>query len=372
MRTKLSVLAAVGLIALCGMSACTDDKGDTGSSPAGGVRAAGSGKVGVILPDTTTSQRWGTDDPKLLKAAFDAAEVPVDIQNAEGDKAQFQRIADSMIAGGVRVLMTVNLDSATGKVVLDKAKAAGIKTVDYDRLTLNGGADYYVSFDNEAVGKLQGNGLVQCLKEKRYATPLIADLNGSPTDNNATLFKAGYESVLQPRYDDGLYLKGPDQSIADWDNDEAAVVFREMWSQTGKKINGVLAANDGLANAAISVLKQDKMNGKVPVTGQDATVQGLQNILAGDQCMTVYKQIKQEADAAAALAIKLYKGEQPKLGEDDRVKDPESGSYVPAVLLAPKPIFLKDVNSVIADGFVEKKAVCAGRFAPLCTQNGIK
>ncbi|MFI7600924.1 sugar ABC transporter substrate-binding protein [Actinoplanes sp. NPDC049681] len=372
MRTKLLALAAVGLVALSGMSACTDDHGDAGSTPAGGVHAAGTGKVGVILPDTASSQRWGTDDPKLLKAAFDAAEVPVDIQNAQGDKAQFQRIADSMIAGGVRVLMTVNLDSATGKVVLDKARAVGVKTIDYDRLTLNGGADYYVSFDNEAVGKLQGNGLVQCLKEKNYPTPLIADLNGSPTDNNATLFKAGYESVLQPKYDAGEFLKGPDQSIADWNNDEAVVVFREMWAQTDKRINGVLAANDGLANAAISVLKHDKMNGKVPVTGQDATVQGLQNILAGDQCMTVYKQIKLEADAAAGLAIKLFKGEKPQLGKDDRVKDPESGSYVPAVLLQPKLILKKDVSSVIADGFVEKKAVCAGRFAPLCVQNGIK
>ncbi|MEV4638711.1 substrate-binding domain-containing protein [Actinoplanes sp. NPDC049548] len=373
MRTRLFAFAAVGLIALSGMSACTDDDGDKGATPAGAPRAAGGGKVGVILPDTTTSQRWGTDDPKLLKAAFDKAEVPVDIQNAQGDKAQFQRIADGMIAGGVRVLMIVNLDSATGKTVLDKARTAGIKTIDYDRLTLNGGADYHVSFNNEAVGKLQGEGLVKCLTEKGYPTPLVADLNGSPTDNNATQFKAGYESVLQPKYDSGTYLKGPDQSVADWDNDEAAVIFREMWAQTGKKINGVVAANDGLANAAISVLKKDKMNGKVPVTGQDATVQGLQNILAGDQCMTVYKPIEQEANAAADLAIKLFKGEQPKFAKDDKgIKDPESGAYVPSVLLTPKLILKKDVNSVIKDGFVEKKAVCAGRFAPLCVENGIK
>ncbi|BCJ54523.1 sugar ABC transporter substrate-binding protein [Actinoplanes sp. NBRC 14428] len=369
MRTKMAACAAVGLMALSAVSACTDDDGGTGSSSGGKARGGGAGKVGVILPDTTTSQRWGTDDPKLLKAAFDEAGVPVDIQNAEGDKAQFQRIADSMIAGGVRVLMIVNLDSATGKVVLDKARAADIKTIDYDRLTLNGAADYYVSFDNEAVGVLQGNGLVQCLKDKDYPTPLVADLNGSPTDNNATLFKQGYDSVLQPLYDSGEYLKGPDQSVTDWDNDEAGVVFGEMWAQTGKKINGVVAANDGLGNAAISVLKKDGMNGKVPVTGQDATVQGLQNILAGDQCMTVYKPIKQEADAAAALAIKLFRGEQAKAG--DQVKDPESGGYVPAVLLKPLPIFKKDVGSVIADGFVERKAVCAGRFAPLCEENDI-
>ncbi|MEU7901809.1 substrate-binding domain-containing protein [Actinoplanes sp. NPDC049118] len=371
MRTKMFALVAIGVIAFGGMAACTNDGNGGSSSDGGGTRGGGGGgKVGVILPDTTTSQRWGTDDPKLLKAAFDAADVPVDIQNAQGDKQKFQQIADGMIADGVKVLMIVNLDSGTGKAVLDKAKAAGVKTIDYDRLTLNGGADYYVSFNNEAVGRLQGNGLVRCLREKNYDTPLIADLNGSPTDNNATLFKAGYDEILQPHYDDGTFLKGPDQSVADWDNDEAGVVFQEMWNQTNNKINGVLAANDGLANAAIEVLKKSKMNGKVPVTGQDATVQGLQNILAGDQCMTVYKAIKKEADAAADLAIKLYKGEQ--VNGEDRVKDPESGAYVQSFLEDPQPIYKDNINVVIKDGFVEKKAVCSGRFAPMCKENGIK
>jgi D-xylose transport system substrate-binding protein len=366
-------LLAVGVLSLGGTAACTGDDGDAAASSGGGNNrggTSGSGKVGVILPDTTTSQRWGTDDPKLLKAAFDAADVPVDIQNAQGDKAKFQSIADSMIAGGVKVLMIVNLDSGTGKAVLDKAKAAGVKTIDYDRLTLNGGADYYVSFDNVEVGRLQGQGLVTCLAEQKVERPLVADLNGSPTDNNATEFKVGYESILQPKYDDGLYLKGPDQSVADWDNKEARVVFTEMWQQTGGAIKGVLAANDGLGNAAIEVLKKDKMNGKVPVTGQDATVQGLQNILAGDQCMTVYKQIKAEAQAAANLAIQLYKGERPTAKR--KVKDPESGAQVQAELLKPTPIFKNNISVVIKDGFVEKDALCAGRFAKLCKDNGIK
>ena len=372
MRTKMFALMAVGLLALGGTAACTGDDSDsgTGTDTAAARSGAGGGKVGVILPDTNSSQRWGTDDPKLLKEAFDAADVPVDIQNAQGSKEKFQQIAEGMIAGGVKVLMTTNQDSGTGKAVLEKAKAAGIKTIDYDRLTLNGGADYYVSFDNEAVGKLQGEGLVRCLAEKGYSTPLVADLNGSPTDNNATLFKDGYESVLQPKYDDGSLLKGPDQSVTDWDNKEAGVIFQQMWDQTGGNIKGVLAANDGLGNAAIEILKKYKLNGKVPVTGQDATVQGLQNILAGDQCMTVYKQIKKEAQAAAGLAIKLYKGEAPTTA--DRVKDPESGAYVAAVLLEPQAVYLDDVNAVIKDGFVERKAVCAGRFAALCTANKIK
>ena len=371
MRTKMFALLTVGVLAVGGTAACTDDNGGAGDSAGGSTRGgSGGGKVGVILPDTTTSQRWGTDDPKLLKAAFDAADVPVDIQNAQGDKAKFQQIADGMIAGGVKVLITVNLDSGTGKAVLDKAKAAGVKTIDYDRLTLNGGANYYVSFDNVGVGKLQGEGLVRCLNQKNAKDPLVANLNGSPSDNNASLFAEGAETVLRPRYDDGTFLKGPDQSVADWNNKEAGVVFTEMWQQTDKKIGAVLAANDGLANAAIEVLKKDGRNGEVPVTGQDATVQGLQNILAGDQCMTVYKEIKKEADAAADLAIKLFKGQQPTVA--GRVKDPESGAYVQSVLLAPRAIFKKDVGSVIKDGFVDREAVCAGRFAKLCRTNDIR
>jgi D-xylose transport system substrate-binding protein len=371
MRRKMCALAAVGLFVLGGTTACTDDggSGDSTATDTGTRGGAGSGKVGVILPDTTSSQRWGTDDPKFLKAAFDAADVPVDIQNAQGSTQKFQQIAEGMIAGGVKVLMTVNLDSGTGRVVVQKAKAAGVKTIDYDRLTLNGGADFYVSFDNVAVGVLQGNGLVRCLGQKNYTLPLVADLNGSPTDNNATLFKQGYESVLQAKYDDGSYIKGPDQSVPDWNNKEAGTIFQQMWDQTGGKIKGVLAANDGLGNAAINVLKKYRLNGDIPVTGQDATVEGLQNILAGDQCMTVYKPIRAEAQAAADLAIKLFKDEAPTT--KDRVKDPESGAYVNAVLLQPRAIFKADVSSVIKDGFVERKAVCTGRFAALCEANDI-
>ena len=201
------------------------------------------------------------------------------------------------------------------------------------------------------------------------STPNIAELNGSPTDNNATLFKQGYDSVLKPKYDDGTFVKGPDQSVPDWDNAKAGTIFEQMLTEN-KNIKGVLAANDGLGNAAISVLKKNKLNGQVPVTGQDATVQGLQNILAGDQCMTVYKAIKQEADAASALAISLAKGEKPTTATGV-TKDVESGKDVPSVLLTPKSITKETVKDVIADGFVTKEAVCTGNFAKLCTDNGI-
>ena len=369
MRKGMFALAAVGLLAVGSVAACGGDDGTgTGSGTTGGGTAA-TGKVGIILPDTKSSQRWGTDDPKFLKAAFDAAGVQYDIQNAQGDKSQFQTIADGMISSGVKVLMIVNLDSGTGKAVLEKAKAAGIATIDYDRLTLSGGANYYVSFDNVKVGELQGQGLVDCLTKSGVTKPVVAELNGSPTDNNATLFKQGYDSVLKPKYDDGTFVKGPDQSVPDWDNTQAGTIFEQMLTEN-KNIKGVLAANDGLGNAAISVLKKNKLNGQVPVTGQDATVQGLQNILAGDQCMTVYKAIKQEADAAASLAISLAKGEKPTTATGT-TKDPESGADVPSVLLTPKSITKETVKDVIADGFVTKEAVCTGDFAKLCTDSGI-
>jgi len=367
MRKGLFALAAVGLLATGSMAACGDDSGtgSTGGSSAG----ASVGKVGVILPDTASSARWATDDIKYLKAAFDAAGVTADIQNAQGDKSQFQTIADGMISSGVKVLMIVNLDSGTGKAVLDKAKAAGIATIDYDRLTLSGGANYYVSFDNVKVGELQGQGLVDCLTAKKYTKPKVAELNGSPTDNNATLFAQGYNSVLDPKYADGTFVKGPNQSAPDWDNAQGGTIFEQMLT-ANKDIKGVLAANDGLGNAVISVLKKNKLNGQVPVTGQDATVQGLQNILAGDQCMTVYKAIKQEADAAAGLAISLAKGEKPTTATGTTT-DPESKATIPSVLLTPKSITAETVKDVVADGFVTKDALCTGSYAALCTKYGI-
>jgi D-xylose transport system substrate-binding protein len=359
-------LAAVGLLAVGGVAACGG--GDNGSSGTSGGGSS-TGKVGIILPDTKSSQRWGTDDPKFLKQAFDAAGVPVDIQNAQGDKQAFQTIADGMISSGVKVLMIVNLDSGTGKAVLDKAKAAGIATIDYDRLTLNGGANYYVSFDNVKVGELQGKGLVDCLTAKKYSKPKVAEVNGSPTDNNATLFAQGYNSVLDPKYADGTFVKGPNQSVPDWDNAQAGTIFEQMLTEN-KDIKGVLAANDGLGNAVISVLKKNKLNGTVPVTGQDATVQGLQNILAGDQCMTVYKAIKKEADAAAELGIALAKGQKPTTATGS-VKDPESGAAVPSVLLIPQPITKENVKDVVADGFVTKEALCTANYAKLCADAGV-
>ncbi|TDC57470.1 sugar ABC transporter substrate-binding protein [Micromonospora sp. KC207] len=365
MRKGFLTFAAVGLLATGSVAAC-------GENSDGGNQAGSSDKkpkIGVILPDSKSSARWEGADRKYLEAAFKAANVKYDIQNAQGDKTAFQTIADQMITNGVTTLMIVNLDSGTGKAVLDKAKSQGIATIDYDRLTLGGSAQYYVSFDNEAVGKLQGEGLAKCLTDKGVKNPAIAYLNGSPTDNNATLFKSGYDSVLKPKFDSKEYTKVADDSVPDWDNTQAATIFEQQLTKAGGKIDGVLAANDGLGNAAISVLKKNKLNGKVPVTGQDATVQGLQNILTGDQCMTVYKAVKQEADAAAELAIAVAKGEKKDTGQT--VKDVEGNRDVPAVLLEPKAIYKDNVKDVVADGFVTKDELCTGAYAKLCADAGI-
>ena len=362
MRKSISLMAATSMLAIGGLAACG------GETPGGGSTTKPA-KIGVILPDSASSARWETADRRYLEAAFKAAGVQYDIQNAKNDKARFQTLAEQMITGGATVLLIVNLDSGSGKAVIDRAKSQGVGVIDYDRLTLNGGASYYVSFDNVKVGTLQGEGLVKCLTDKNAQKPVIAELNGSPTDNNATLFKSGYDGVLKPKYDAGEYIKGPDESVPEWNNTTAGTIFEQMMTRTNNKIDGVLAANDGLGNAAIAVLKRNGLNGKVPVTGQDATVQGLQNILVGDQCMTVYKAIKKEADSAAALAISLAKGETVNTGQT--VKDPESGKDVPSKLETPVAIYKDNVKDVVADGYVTKEELCAGSFAALCTAAGI-
>ncbi|TPQ16488.1 sugar ABC transporter substrate-binding protein [Streptomyces sporangiiformans] len=359
------LLTAASVALVSSLTAC----GDSSSSADGSGSDAKKPKIGVILPDSKSSARWETADRKYLSEAFKAAGVEYDIQNAQGDKQQFQTIADQMITSGVNVLVIVNLDSGTGKAVLDKAKAQGVATIDYDRLTLGGSAQYYVSFDNTEVGKLQGEGLSKCLSDMKAKKPIVATLNGSPTDNNATLFAKGYNGVLDPKYKAGEYVKGPDQSVPDWDNAQAGTIFEQMLTSE-PKIGGVLAANDGLGNAAIAVLRKQNRNGEVPVTGQDATVQGLQNILAGDQCMTVYKAVKKEADATAKLAVSLAKGEK---GETNAtVEDPEGKRKVAAVLETPVAIYKDNVKDVVADGFVTKEELCTGKYAALCTKAGIK
>jgi D-xylose transport system substrate-binding protein len=344
--------------------------GCSSSGTSGSTAASSKAKIGVILPDSKSSARWETADRKYLEAAFKAAGVGYDIQNAQGDTTQFQTIADQMLTSGVNVLVIANLDSGSGKAVLDKAKAQGVPTIDYDRLTLGGSASYYVSFDNVEVGRLQGTGLIKCLTDAGRTKANITLLDGSPTDNNATLFKQGAEEMLKPKIDAGDYTVVGDQAVAGWDNQVGGTIFEQMYTAAGGKVDGVLAANDGLGNAAIAILKKNKVNGQVPVTGQDATDQGLQNVLAGDQCMTVYKAVKKEADSAAALAIALAKGETPTVSGS--VKDTQTSRDVPAQLLTPVAIYFDNVKDVVADGYTTASAICSAGLSAACTKAGVK
>lgn len=354
-KRRLAISALVASFALI-LTGCSSS--DEGSSD---------GFVGVILPDAASSARWETADRGFLQAAFDAAGVKVDIQNANGDAAAFQTIADGMLSAGAKVLILVNLDSESAKAVQDKAAEQGVPTIDYDRLTVGGSASYYVSFDNEAVGRLQGEGIKACLDGAGKTKARLVYLNGSPTDNNATLFKAGYDSVLRPLIDAGDYTLVDDQSVPDWDNVKGGTIFEQQLSKAGGKLDAVVSANEGLGLAAAAVLKKNGLNGKVCVSGQDATVDGLRAILTGDLSNTVYKAIKAEAEAAAELAIALLNGEEATTATGT-VKD--GSRNVPSVLLVPVSITKANVKDVIADGFQTREAVCEG-IEDLCTANGI-
>jgi D-xylose transport system substrate-binding protein len=365
-RRSLVLLAAVAGLALMA-TAC----GDNGSDSSGGAGGAETPKVGVVLPDTKSSARWESfDRPLLDKAMRDAGVEPI-IDNAENDTAKFSTIVDSMIQRGVKVLLITNLSDEQGAAIERKARENGIPVIDYDRLSLGGSADYYVSFDNVKVGELQGQGLVDCLKGKTPAQ--IIQINGAPTDNNATLFKQGALNVLKPKYDSGdLVLKG-DQAIEKWDNQIGGTTFQQLLTANGGQVDGVLAANDGLAGAVITVLRGAGLAGQVPVTGQDATPDGLAAILRGMQCMTVYKPVPEEASAAAELAIKLAKGD--KAGADalakDTVKDPKGNRDVKSVLRTPKAITKDNIKQVFDDEFVAYADVCKGDVVALCQQAGI-
>lgn len=353
-------------------SACGGDNGGDGGSGGGGGEGE-TKKVGVILPDATTSPRWEANDRPSLQAAFDAAGIESDIQNAGGDKAKFGTICDGMINSGVQVLMIVNLDSDSGGACLKKAAAAGIQSIDYDRLTLGGGASYYVSFDNVEVGRLMGEGLATCLDDLGKSQANIVFINGDPTDNNAALFKSGYQEALQPKIDSGDYTLVGDQTGL-WDANKAGTAFEQIYTQNNGKVDGVVSANDTMAGGIVARLAANGLDGKVPVTGQDASVEGLQRVLKGTQCMTVYKDTNLEAKAASDLAIALINGDKAAADAmvTGQVKDTVTGEDVPSVLATPQSIFRDQVKDVVADGFQPVEDVCSGEFADLCTKYGVK
>ncbi len=368
-RRVLPVLAATASVLV--MAACGNSGSGSGSSSSSGGNAKAK-TIGVILPDTTTSPRWEANDRPSLSKAFTDAGFKSDIQNAGGDKSKFGTICSGMINEGVSVLMIVNLDSDSGGACLKKAAAAGIKSIDYDRLTLGGGASYYVSFDNVEVGKLQGEGLQKCLEAENKTKANIVYINGDPADNNAALFKSGYVEALKPKIDSGDYKLVGDQS-GFWDATKAGTAFQQLYTQNHGKIDGVVSANDTMAGGIIARLTQDGVAGKVPVTGQDASVGGLQQILAGNQCMTVYKNTSLEADAASKLAIDLVKGDTSAADAlaSGSVMDTVSKQPVKSVLATPVAITTANIAQPFKDGFQKYSDVCTGDFVALCKKYNV-
>jgi D-xylose transport system substrate-binding protein len=329
-----------------------------------------SGIACVILPDAASSARWESADRPFLEQAFESAGVGYDIQNANGDKAKFSTIADQMLASGCSVILITNLDSPTGVAVIEKATAQGVPVIDYDRLTVGGVANYYVSFDNVAVGRSMGQGLVQCLSEDGITEGPVALLNGSPTDNNASLFKEGYQTALE----EAGFTVEADQDVPDWDNTKAGTLFEQTYTKAKGDLVAVAAANDGLAGAAISVLERNGATG-IAVSGQDATDEGLQRVLLGSQCVTVYKAVKQEAEAAAQLAAYLINGDTVAADEmaSAFTLDPELEAEIPSVLLEPQAIFADGVKDVIADGYTTAERVCTTEeLKQACVANGVQ
>ncbi|MDX1993967.1 MAG: substrate-binding domain-containing protein [bacterium] len=326
------------------------------------------GSIAVLLPDSASSARWEADDRRFLAAAFEEAGVEYSIVNAEGDPNTQLTQAEQAITNGAKVILLVNLDSGSGAQIIELAREAGVSVIDYDRLTIEGpGADFYVSFDNVAVGRLQGEGLVAAVEAAGLETPVnVAVLNGSPTDNNATLFKEGYDSVINPFFESEDWVEVDDQSVPDWDNQQALVIFEQILTAAGGEVDAAIAANDGLAGAIIAALENQGLP-YIPVTGQDATVGGIQNILAGRQSMTVYKAIKAEAEAAAELAIALLRGEDTS--ELVTGVTNNGTNDVPSVLLVPVSVTVDNIaETVIADGFRTWEEICTGEFEEFCPE----
>lgn len=365
-----AVLGVTLTLAACGANSGGGDAGGSGDGESQ-EQTAPNGKVGVILPETASSARWEGFDKPMLEAALRAEGFDPDVQNAQGDVQKFTTLADGMIAQGVKVLIIASINSEVGGAVAAKAKNAGIPTIDYDRLNLGGSSDYYVSFDNVKVGELQGQGLADALEGKKGAE--VIEIEGAPTDNNATLFHEGQRNVLQPLYDNGTLELVRSQPIDDWNNQKGGTTFEQILTGNGGKVDGVVAANDGLAGAIITVLKKNGLNGRVPVTGQDATPDGLKAILRGDQYMTVFKPVKEEAEATAKLAAALAKGDTAAADAlaKDVSDDPEGNREVKSVLLEPYLITKDNVKRVVDEGYVKASEICTGEIKQTCSELGI-
>jgi D-xylose transport system substrate-binding protein len=339
------------------------------------LAAVGKGNVAAILPDTVSSARYTEFDAPYLEQALALAGLSpsqYSVVNAQGSDATELSDAQEAITKGASVLIMDPLDSGVGTSIESYAKAHGVKVIDYDRLTLGGSRAYYVSFNNTYVGTLLGKGLVSCIASEHVAKPNVLVMRGAPTDNNATLFANGYDAVLAPYFANKTYVD-VGTPAGTWTPAVAESEFQQEFT-AHKNINALLAPNDENAAPIITYLQREGIKPKTfPVTGQDATLVGLQNILSGYQCGTVYKPIYIEAQAAVALAMYLRAGKTPPASlVNGSVTDTVEHVSVPSVLGTPEWVTTANMNStVIADNFVPAQQLCVGSYAAECKAAGI-
>lgn len=336
------------------------------------LAAQGKGMIGVLLPDTVTSTRYVQYDAPYLKKAFEAAGLAADqfkIDNAQNSTSKMLAQAEADINAGASVLLVDPLDPGSGAAIEQKAVAAGVAVIDYDRLVKGGPKDrYYVSFDNVKVGNLIGQGEVQCIADWKVANPNILIMNGDPKDNNALLFNQGYLNVLQPKFADKTFTKAGEPA-GTWDPQTAATTFEQQYT-AHPNINAVVTANDDNANAVIAILKKNQIKARTfPTTGQDASLPGLKNILTGYQCGTVYKPIYLEAQAAAALALYLRADQKPPATlVNSSTPDTVLKTGIPSVYTVPIWVTADNMAAtVVKDGAVKVSDLCAGPVASACT-----
>jgi D-xylose transport system substrate-binding protein len=353
-----------------------------------GLTAAGSGLVGVILPDETSSTRYVDFDAPYLTKAFQMAGYPAadfKIQNALGVDATELSDAQADITEGAKVLVFDPIDSTVGAEVQSLAQSHGVAVISYDRATFTGTNTYYVSFNNFDVGQLIGHGFETCVSSWGISKPQVFELDGGEdTDPNAVSFADGYNSVIWGKSSTPLttgltnslgYTLVGDQITPGWTNSKGETIFAQQFT-AHPSINATVEANDGLANAVITDLKNKGVGAKkIPTTGQDATLQGMEWILEGYQCGSVYKPIYKEAQDAVALATILRAGKVPPSSLVNSTTTPPphvTGTSQPASLLTPTWVTSANMNStVVADQFIKSSALCAAVGNTLCSSAGI-
>jgi D-xylose transport system substrate-binding protein len=343
------------------------------AAPATQAPAAAAGKIAILLPETKTA-RYEAQDLPLFKAKLQSLGFDLNnliYSNANQDAAAQQQQAEAALTNGAKVLVLDPVDSVAAATIVDAAKAANVPVISYDRLiTGTANLNYYISFDNVQVGKLQAESLMTALAN--VSNPSIVMINGSPTDNNATLFKQGAHSVFDPLVAAGKLTIAKEYDTPDWSPDQAQTEMTQALTALNNKVDGVYAANDGTAGGAIAAMKAAGLSPLPPITGQDAELAAIQRILVGEQYMTVYKAIKPEAEAAATLAYDLLTGMAVPSGLVTGTTN--NGSVdVPSIILTPVAVTKDKIEStVVADGFYTAAQICTSDFASACTAAGVQ